>query len=84
MESIMTSTNRAKALNIIRSKEFLKTPSWATFFYYVQERETLMDFYDFLLDEGFISLEQPHEVTSTNFNAKLMDHKGRLIVLRSE
>ncbi|MCH3909164.1 MAG: hypothetical protein LKF58_03855 [Bacilli bacterium] len=69
--------------NIITSKEFLMTPAWGEFFYYAKDRDFLMDLYDSLLDEGFHSLEQPHEVFSDIFVARLIDPSGRHIFLRS-
>jgi hypothetical protein len=65
------------------SQAFRETPRWGEFFYYAKDRETLMDLYDYLLDEGFSSLEQPHENGSSIFVAKLMDSKGRIVLLRS-
>jgi hypothetical protein len=70
-------------IQLISSSSFLKTPSWSTFFYYAKDRESLMEMYDIMMDEGFTSLEQPHSLGEDIFLAKLVDQKGRHIILRS-
>lgn len=70
---------------ILSCPSFLAEPSWATFFYYAQNRESLIALYESLLDEGFHCVEQPHEVLcGASFTAKLVDAQGRHILLRSK
>jgi len=62
---------------------FLSTPKWGTFFYYAKSREELITLFEALLDLGFAVIEQPHELFSDAFLAKMMDNKGREILLKS-
>ena len=84
MENKITNQSQADMVNFICSKAFLETPSWGEFFYYAKDRETLMDLFDYLLDEGFTCIEQPHEYGCDIFVAKLVDTSGRHILLRSK
>jgi hypothetical protein len=83
MENIQCLANPQDKFAFITSPSFLKTPSWGEFFYYASSRESLMDIYDGLLDRGFHSVEQPHEIAADIFVAKMMDPEGREILLRS-
>lgn len=72
-----------EARRLLKSHFFLQTPIWGEFFYYAKDRETLMDLYEAFLDNGFRSLEQPHETQAEAFVAKVMDKDGKIILLRS-
>jgi hypothetical protein len=74
-------THQESSLSFMNA--FLATPKWGTFFYYAKSREELMDTYDALLDDGFQIVEQPHEIFSDAFVAKMMDDQGRGILLKS-
>jgi hypothetical protein len=70
---------------LLSCPSFIDLPSWATFFYYASSRDSLIALYESLLDDGFHCLEQPHEVLcGASFIAKLVDQKGRHILLRSK
>ena len=83
MENIQSLANPQDKFAFITSKSFLETPSWGEFFYYASSRESLMNLYDGLMDKGFRSIEQPHEIAEDIFVAKFMDQDGREILLRS-
>lgn len=81
-EILMTETTKK---SIMSCPSFLTLPSWATFYYYTQSRESLITLYEELLDDGFRCLEQPHEVLcGASFCAKLMDKAGHHLLLRSK
>jgi hypothetical protein len=79
------SLEREQNINcMLNSKDFLEIPKWAEFIYDAKDNETLIGFYEYLLDDGFRSLEQPHYNYADVFVAKMMDKKGRIILLRSK
>jgi hypothetical protein len=83
MENSQCLANPQGKFAFLTSQNFIETPSWGEFFYYAGTRENLMDVYDGLMDKGFTSIAQPHEVANDIFVAKLIDPSGREILLRS-
>jgi hypothetical protein len=82
MENKMMAQSQDEMRRLICSQAFLATPVWGEFFYYAKDRESLMDLYEALMDQGFRSVAQPHMVGPDAFVAKLIDPKGRHIFLR--
>jgi hypothetical protein len=81
-KTIASSNSTVDAL--LHCPDFLMTPPWGEYFYYLESRETLINLYEGLIDAGFHLIEQPHEVFSGSYVAKLKDRAGREILLRSK
>jgi hypothetical protein len=84
MKNIETLNAKQTICEIINSKEFLDLPKWSQFFYTAKDKDSLIDFYEFLIDDGFEPLEQPHYNYSNIYVAKLMNRDGKIIYLRSK
>jgi hypothetical protein len=84
MENMNHNQSASEILTLIHCQDFLMTPSWGEFLFISKSREGVIDLYEHLLDAGFHSLAQPHEVIQGIFIAKLCDPSGRHLLLRAD